>query len=326
MLSPTAFLRLPYDESLTRAGIAYAQKSLHYTYNRMHQNTPARLRKIVAGVAAELALRRWLDAAEIPYDVLGATAFTARDKYDLRLAGRRCDLKTYFLNNKTQIQKARDPQWLLATDALVPEDQLQGDALGEQDYYLFGFLLGLETRQQDDVRRALAARRPTYFLQTFNDPAWHGQPHWQPLGPLVFKSDCDQPLPLEIGGQTIDHATVTETLVLPPRQRVTCPLPLASVLYLHSPHWPTGRLGVHSPTLKQTVIIAPDQWCNIWVYGLEIILTGYLTKSAFRAQSRKLPVGAPVQQYAHTQTPNRAVPMQALRPLAELFALAKAGR
>ncbi len=78
MLSPAQVLRLPYDASLTRAGIEYAKKSLHYTYNRMGLNPAARLRKIVAGVAVELAFRRWLEAQGLPYDLLGATAFTEK--------------------------------------------------------------------------------------------------------------------------------------------------------------------------------------------------------------------------------------------------------
>ena len=95
MLFPADILRLPYDDSLTRAGVEYAKKSLHYTYNRMHLPPGPRLRKIVAGVAVELAFRRWLDANDVPYDLHGATAFTEKDRYDLRLGGRRVDLKLF---------------------------------------------------------------------------------------------------------------------------------------------------------------------------------------------------------------------------------------
>src|SRR5512136_2566193 len=98
-LSPASILRLPYDDSLTLAGVEYAKKSLHYTYNRMGLNPAARLRKIVAGVAVELALRRWLEAESIPYDLLGATAFTEKDRYDLRLGGRRCDVKSFLISD-----------------------------------------------------------------------------------------------------------------------------------------------------------------------------------------------------------------------------------
>ena len=98
MLSSSSILRLPYDASLTLAGIEYAKKSLHYSYNRMHLSRTARLRKIVMGVAVELAFRRWLDANGVPYDLLGATAFTEKDKYDLRLGGRRCDLKSFLIS------------------------------------------------------------------------------------------------------------------------------------------------------------------------------------------------------------------------------------
>jgi hypothetical protein len=90
MLSTVSILRLPYDRSLTLAGIEYAKKSLHYTYNRIHLSEAARLRKIVAGVTVELAFRRWLDANGVAYDLLGATGFTDKDKYNLCLGTSVC--------------------------------------------------------------------------------------------------------------------------------------------------------------------------------------------------------------------------------------------
>jgi hypothetical protein len=78
MLSPASILRLPYDPSLTLAGIEYAKKSLHYTYNRTHLSEAAWLRKIVAGVA---------------YDLLGTTGFIEKDKCDLRMDTSVCSLR-----------------------------------------------------------------------------------------------------------------------------------------------------------------------------------------------------------------------------------------
>src|SRR5260221_13058090 len=135
----------------------------------------ARLRKIVAGVAVELAFRRWLQAQAVPFDLLGATHFTEKDKYDLRLGGRRCDVKSFLISDRTQIATLRrDPAWLNAAEALVPEDQLQSDRLEEQDIYLFGFLAGLETRSAADLDKALRAEQPVYLIHTLSQPRWRG--------------------------------------------------------------------------------------------------------------------------------------------------------
>ncbi|MBI3762391.1 MAG: hypothetical protein HY260_11095 [Chloroflexi bacterium] len=79
------FIVLPYDDSLTLAGIEYARKSLHYTYNRMALGLMPRLRKIAAGVAVELAFVRHLQKEDIPFNRLGSTHFTRKDLFDLGL-------------------------------------------------------------------------------------------------------------------------------------------------------------------------------------------------------------------------------------------------
>lgn len=322
---PPAILRLPYDATLTVAGIEYAKKSLHYTYNRMHLGAPARLRKIVAGVAVELAFRRWLEASGARYDLLGATPFTEPDRYDLRLGGRRCDVKSFLVSDRRKISALRrDPAWLYAAEALVPEDQFQREGLSEQDFYLFGFLAGLETRGREELRKALLAEQPVYLLHTLAGTRWLGIEQWRPLGPLVLKTDVSEPLEVEIGGQGRDHAAQVERLRLEPRQRAVAQGDYYSLLYLHVPHLPAGAVGVRSPALKQTVLVRPGEWDNIWIYGIEVFLAGWLTKGEFRARARKLPAGSATRQYPRTQTDNRAVPVTALRPVSELAEMVKA--
>jgi hypothetical protein len=333
---PPSILRLPYDSSLTVAGIEYAKKSLHYTYNRMHLAPGARLRKIVAGVAVELAFRRWLQAQDVPFDLLGATHFTEKDKYDLRLGGRRCDVKSFLISDRTQIATLRrDPAWLNAAEALVPEDQFQSDRLGEQDIYLFGYLAGLETRDAKDLQQALRAEQPVYLIHTLSQPRWRGAQSapranpapgagsWRSLGQLLFKADTPGPIELEAGGQVANHAGRAEQLRLEPRVRTATTAEFYSLLYLHVPRLPGGPVGVRSPVLRETVVIQPGDWVNIWVYGIEVFLGGWLPKADFRALSRRLPRGSTVLQYPRTQTDNRAVPVTQLRPVEELAEMVK---
>jgi hypothetical protein len=324
MLSPTSILRLPYDASLTLAGIEYAKKSLHYTYNRMHLGAAARLRKIVAGVAVELAFQHWLDANGVNYDRLGMTAFTEKDKYDLRLGGRRCDVKSFLLSDRQKIAALRrDPAWLLDATALVPEDQFQSKSLDESDFYLFGFLAGRETRRSDEVHKAVQAELPVYLLHTFAEAEWLGANDWHSLGRLALKADTRRPLEVELGGQNEAREAIVERIHLEPRTRAETQGEFCSLLYLHAPRLPGGALEVHSPLLKTTRLIRPVEWQNIWIYGYEIFLAGWLTKAEFRARSRKLPAGSPVKQYPRTQTDNRALSVRDLRPIAELAELVK---
>ena len=324
MLSSASILRLPYDRSLTLAGIEYAKKSLHYTYNRMHLQPEARLRKIVAGVAVELAFQRWLDDNRAPYDRLGMTAFTERDRYDLRLGGRRCDLKSFLVGDRAKITALRrDPAWLLDAEALVPEDQLASDSLAENDLYVFGFLAGLETRQSADLEKVIRAGQDMYLLYTPRLAHWLGLNDWRSLGPLAFKVNTRRPLDVEVGGQDEKREAVVEQLALEPRTRAATRREFFSLLYLHVPRRPGGVVGVRSPALRETLLIAPADWLNIWVYGMEIFIAGWLTKAEFRAQSRRLPRGAPVKMYPRTQTDNRAALVQDLRPVDELITLVK---
>jgi len=324
MLSAASIVRLPYEPSLTLAGIEYAKKSLHYTYNRMNLDAPARLRKIVAGVAVELAFQRWLDSNQVPYDRLGMTAFTEKDKYDLRLGGRRCDLKSFLLSNRQKISTLRrDPTWLLDAAALVPEDQFASNSLEENDFYLFGFLAGLETRRTEDLKKAIEAGQNFYLLHTLSAPAWLSQTRWQSLGRLALKSNAAQPLDVEVGGQNERREALVEQVRLGPRTRIQTQYEFYSLLYLHTPHLPDGAVGVNSPALKQTHLIAQTDWINIWIYGLEIYLAGWLTKAEFRTLSQRLPAGTRVKQYPSTQTANRSVFVRELRPMFELADLVK---
>jgi len=324
MLSYSDIRRLPYDASLTLAGIEYAKKSLHYTYNRMHLSGAERLRKIVAGVAVELAFRRWLDANGVAYDLLGATGFTEKDKYDLRLGGRRCDLKSFLLSNRDKITALRrDPAWLLDAAALVPDDQFESHALTENDFYLFGFLAGLETRDGDDLKKVIANGQDFYLLYALTGAHWLGQRRWRSLGRLALKSNTRRPIEVDVGGQNEKREAIVERLRLEPRTRAETQSEFFSLLYLHVPRLPGGAVGVSSPAFKDTRLIEPPDWVNIWVYGMEIYLAGWLTKAEFRARGRRLPAGASVKQYPRTQTANRVVLVKDLRPIEELAQLVK---
>ena len=93
MITASDFVHIPYTPDLTEGGIAYANRSLPHTYDRMGGSQFDRLRRIVVGVAVELAFRRYLAQQNIPFDIKGATPFTDPDHYDVSLGGHRCDIQ-----------------------------------------------------------------------------------------------------------------------------------------------------------------------------------------------------------------------------------------
>ncbi len=319
MLTSSDFLHIPFTPDLTKGGIAYAIRSLPYTYDRMGGSPFDRLRRIVAGVAVELAFRRHLSQQEIPYDVKGATPFTDPDRYDVSLGGHRCDVKSFLITRREQINSLQThPELLLKAPALVPLDQYAADGHRDDDLYLFAFLSGLIAASQGDLNKAIAAGRPTYLIHSM-PKGWTRPQVWRPLGPLALKSESDEILTVEIGGQAQGREFMTRTLELPPRTRVEVDEPFFALSSIHVHKLPAARLGIHSPVMDEPYIIDPFGWGNIWVYGMEIILTGYIPREEFRRRSSLIQPGSRVFQYAKTRTKNLAVPVADLKPLGRLF-------
>jgi len=322
-LTASDILILPYDTQFSIAGVQYARDSLHYTHNRMNLKKADRLRKIVAGVAFEMAVRRWLENESVPYQRLGATPFTEVDKFDLAIGGRRCDLKSHLIYNRFKIASLHnDPSWALEAQALIPEDQFESKRMEENDLYIFGFVTGLEARHSSETEKALAKNLPAFLVYT--PPAlWLNEREWKPLGEIVLKTNESEPITVEVGGQRADRSAIHERVRLSTRTRISLSHEYYSVLYLAVPRIPRGEIRLQSAALHQEHVIAPSEWGNIWIYGQRVYVCGWMNKNGFRAASHKLAAGSLVKQYTHTSTVNRAMPIRELRQMSELVEIAK---
>jgi hypothetical protein len=319
MLNSDDLIHLPYTPDLTEGGIAYACRSLAYTYNRMGGTPLDRLRRIVGGVAVELAFRRYLTEQGIPFDVLGATPFTDPDRYDVSLGGHRCDVKSFLISRREQIRALRkDPAQVLQAPALVPLDQFAAEGHTSQDIYLFAFLLALTTPLQEGLRRAMIASQPVYLIHPMPED-WARPKLWLPLEKLALKSECEAPITVEIGGQDAGRNSITAMLDLPPKMRVAVTQNFYSLAYVYAKQLPEARIGLHSPRRGEPYLVQPHQWGNIWVYGMDILLAGYLTHEEFRRKASVLPAGSRTFQYDRTRTKNLAVPITDLQPPGNLF-------
>jgi len=168
------------------------------------------------------------------------------------------------------------------------------------------------------LKKVIAAGQPHYLIHAMPE-SWTRPARWNPLGALVLKSESAATQTLEIGGQTEGREMRTVTLEVPPRTRVKVEQGFFSLAYVHIQTQPEGRIGIHSPTLQETHLIGPLDWGNIWVYGLDILLAGYLTREEFSRNASSIPPGTRVFQYDRTRTKNLAVSISDLKPLSELF-------
>jgi hypothetical protein len=304
MLSTTDLLRLPYTPDLTEGGIAYALLSLPYK-NLSYDG----LRRTVAQAIVELAFRRYLSQQDIPFEITAATPFTDPARYDVLLGGHRCDLKFQLISNRRKISELRrDPSTLLKASALIPVEPAIGDGFLDHDLLLFAFLLGLTAVSLSDLKKATTANRPHHLLHIM-PPKWRNPQHWNPLGALTLKSESGSELIVEISGQDQARGKLTRLVSLPPKTRVTLDKPFYSITSLHVKTIPTARVGIHGSTIKEAYVIPPLEWKNIWVYGMEVILAGYLSRGEFRQRTKT--------------AKSLSLPIATLHPLPELFVRVK---
>ena len=203
----------------------------------------------------------------------------------------------------------------------MPSDQHAGDGHSLDDLYLFAFLSGLIAASQEDVKKVIEAGQPHYLMHAMPEN-WTRPAQWNPLGKLAVKSESEQTQVIEIGGQDEGRdafsASGSSTTYTPRNSRR-----ILSLSYLHSQSLPEARLGIHSPTRKETYIIGGLDWGNIWVYGMDVLLAGYLTREEFSRRASFIQAGARVFQYDRTRTKNLAVSVSDLKPLSDLMAHVK---
>ena len=313
MISASDLLHLPYTSTLIEGGIACALRSLPYSFSRLNGSPYERLRRGVASAAVELAFRRYLSDQNIPFEVKSALPFTEHNRYDVVLGRRRCEIKSFLISQRQQISRVqRDPQLLLRAPALIASDGHAAEGHSPRDLYLFAFLIG----QAGETER-------THYLIHVMPGAWNRPSKWNPLGKLVLKSDSEQTQTLEIGGQDEGRVLHSCTVELPPRTRVEIENGFFSLAYVHTKSAAPARIGIHSPIRRETHIIGARDWGNIWIYGMDILLAGYITREEFSRRASFIPAGSCVFQYMQTKVKNLAVPTSDLRPLSELFEHAK---
>lgn len=317
MITPSNLIHLPCTPDLIEGGIAHALRSLTYSFDQA--GNYQRLRHVVANAAVEIAFRRYLSAQDIPFEVQPAPTFSEFERYDVYLDGRRCEIQSYLISRREQIQEMqRRPDVLLNAAALVPSDAHAREGHKRDDLYIFAFMAGAVTTSQDDLKRTVASGQPHYVAYVMPQE-WRKPQHWNPLGSLTLKSDSEEELLVEIHGQDSAREVIRKTVSLPPKTKVTVQEAFYSINALHVRRLPDARIGIHCQAFKESHVIAPMEWGNLWMYGTDIILAGCMGYEEFGRTAKPLPINSRTFQYEHTKVKNLYVPVSSLKPLQDLF-------
>lgn len=319
MLSHSDFLRLPYTPDLTEGGVEFALRSLAYSYEREGRSPYGRLRRLVANVAVEVAFRRYLSQNGIPFDVKASTPFTDRERFDVVLDGHRCDIKSFLISHREQIKQIRqNPAVLLDAHALVPSDSHAGNGHSYNDIYLFAFMNGLVAASQADLQKAIAKQQPHYLVHVM-PMTWRKPVTWIPLGTLTLKSESAEELIVEINGQDEAREMKRKVVSLPPGVKVTLDESFHSITALRVRRVPEARVGIRCEGLNEAHLIAPYEWSNIWIYGMDLFMVGYATYEEMGQRAMLLQPNSKTFQYERTHTKNLALPVSRLKPIKKLL-------
>jgi hypothetical protein len=314
MLTKEDIFVVQVSDKMILDAVHYAEKSLHYTYNRMGSAKPYdRVRNIVKGLVMEAAFKRLLEFHQVHFDLYGNTHWTKKDRYDVGIDGHKFDIKGFHIGESWKAEAIRkDRGWLLDCCALVPSDQIVTKSLKDDDYYVFPFLVGEFERGADHV----VHHDWSYFIHVFWDFAWIKNKTWCNRGTLRIESKSEETVHFRLGGQGQDQELIIEEFDLKPMAVVSTKNEYYTVLFTQTSKLPQGEILIVCDGNEKTEIIDVTSWENIWVYSGIVCFTGYITKAEFRKRSVEIPrFFKECKQYGETKTVNRKMMVQDLNPL-----------
>lgn len=312
MLSPADFISLEYSDDLTLAGIKHTFQYLVGTTRQKKGIHMDQLRQHVAEKAAELAFLRYLQAEDIPHKIVRKSPFTEPDQYDINLGDRDCMIKTHLVLLKTNEQREQySAERLYHSNALIQTAGMVPEGIKNTDLVIFVFVLALHSpslRDKVEVPGCFIHRMPV---------SWQFLRRTAPLGQITIRNDSESRLSLEINGTIGSKKTQSEGINIQPGKRATLKTELSNLIFLNCRQRPGGRIYLYHAETNRAYYIYPRQWWDIWVHGIQIIITGYTTIAELRKSMRTSPKSRGVS----SSKPKK--PQYFSYPIAELHAVGK---
>ena len=319
-LTGADLVRLPYDDSLTQAGVTFSCRTLQHPRARTYHPSPTIMRNYVAEIAITLAFQRWLEAQDVPFDLIQATPFTSPDRRTILLGGRRVKILPTIIRASHRIQDIQaNPERILSMEAPIHGEMLMRSHLQGQDLLVFPFLLGQVTRTIASLRRADADEEPTHIIAIPPPSPWREISGKPKLERLSVMNECDHAVELTLFGRLENQRWHALPFKAPARRKVPIPAEFASLHYIHSVHLPSGCIRLLDDKALRVWIILIRDWINLWIYGEEIILAGWSTLAAALRNSNLSSDVEQIPVRSRTKGKEIRCPICQLRPMRELI-------
>ena len=321
MLGRNDIFTVAVTDEMKFAAVDYAEKTLHYTFNRMGLASHyKRIQNIVKGIVMERAFRALLDHHEVAYELLGNTHWTKKDRYDVGINGHRYDIKGFMVAGKAAEIK-EDPGWLLDCCALVPSDQIESRNLTENDRYVFPFMTGDFMAEIGDVYGLFSSLEFLYLLHSFWGYEWAKNEDWEDSkGKITVESNMSQPIILRIGGQGEDQDLLVDEFEIGPGEKKILDGDYYTMLFAQTLDRPTGELNVFQEETGVEEVIGLYDWGNAWPYGATVYLAGHIKKGEFKQSSTSIPrFYKDCKQYSETRVENHMMMVGDLSSLRDLL-------
>lgn len=285
MLEPGDLIKMPSTPDLARASIDSTCRSLPYQQLGSGNQKIINIRQIVVDQVCELSARRYLFEQGIPHHIVQANLFPGPEKYQISLGGRHCCIKGTLIKQRARVDQIHhQPDTLLNDWVSVPKSFFASESTRESDTLVFMFVLGFLALSSAEIRHVTAAGQPIALCHIFPDP-WVRPKKWASLRPVELNNQDHHAVSFEAGGQKEDLRFETEWITLESGSKASLAIDFFSLAYLQTGSPLNKPVGVTSRLLRKTYWIYPHQWQNLWIYGLDIWLAGFMTCEEFRRRA-----------------------------------------
>ena len=145
--------------------------------------------------------------------------------------------------------------------------------------------------------------------------SWAFPARWDSLGTILIESNQETTLQIELGGSNIHRHFQTERICLKPHTQMDLKQNFYTLRYIHTPNLPDDTVRVYSSTLKETYLVEPYSWKNLWIYGLDIIIGGYVTRMGYQENAKRIPKSGRNIHSAYTSREYCSLPLKNFHPI-----------
>ena len=275
------------------------------------------LRHEAARAAAELAFRRFLEAEGVSYKVTVETLQADSGWGTSLLGGRRCELEVILAETRVGGNSIRKDAGVIKHSQVSAKRHTQM-AAGQEGSDLLVFALayvGMKRSREESVR-AIDAGKPVQMAALLPDK-WMHPTDWGPIGEIKLGNDSEAAILLEMVGCDKGRQVLVEEMNLAGKGLALLEGEFFSLGSLYSREAAEKPISIQLGKKSRTFSIGSHQWGNVWVYGREVVVLGYLPRNEYQRRA-KVRLGA--RRLNGSDISSRGVRVRELRPIDDLLA------